>query len=108
MEKHILEELKTGDIIMYSHDERPYVVMHVGERYAFACTETGGMYTVVDKEEKCLASTTKLFEEFGDFRKDGHAQELERLLLSGERELSRKYRDSFEDFTKFKGIVKKA
>lgn len=108
MEKHILEELSIGDTIIFNNDaERAYQVKHIGERFAFACTHDGCKYTIVDKEEKCLASTTMLFEQFGNFNKAGHAQKLEELLLNGERELSRKYRDSFADFTQYKGIVKK-
>jgi len=92
-------------IIEDSYEEQ-YFVKHVGERYVFACTEDGCRYTIVDKVDKILASTTMTFEEYANFNKEENAKTLEKLLLSGERELSRKYKDTFEQFDNYNGKVK--
>lgn len=106
--KHVLHNLKNGDIIQFPNDEFDYVVRHVGLRYVFAGSDCGCVYTVIDKNDEILASTTMLFEEFANFTVDGNAQKLEMLLTNGERELSRKYRDTFQAFNLYKGKVIKA
>lgn len=108
MNKHKLEMLKIGDAIKFPNDDELFIVKHVGLRYVFACTEDGSHYTVVDKVDKILASTAMTFEEFANFYKEGYAETLEKLLTSGERELSRKYRDTFKQFDIYKGeVIKK-
>lgn len=89
MKKHVLHLLKIGDIIRFPNDEFDYVVRHVGLRFVFAGSDCGCVYTVIDKKEEILASTTMLFEELANFTVDGNAQKLEILLTNGERELSK-------------------
>lgn len=103
--KHVLNQLKIGDIIQFPNDEFAYVVRHVGLRFVFAGSDCGCVYTVIDKKEEVLASTTMLFEELANFTVDGNAQKLEILLTNGERELSKRYRDTFKDFNYYKGKV---
>lgn len=105
MKKHVLHQLKIGDIIQFPNDEFDYVVRHVGLRYVFAGSDCGCVYTVIDKKEEVLASTTMLFEELANFTVEGNAQKLEILLTNGERELSKRYRDTFKDFNYYKGKV---
>lgn len=102
--KHVLSRLNEGDGILFPDVAELFIVHYVGERYSFAST-SGGEYTVVDTEEGVLASTNYTFEEFGDFSVKGNAQALEVLLQNGKRELSRKYRDTFEAFDNYKGFV---
>lgn len=103
--KHVLHQLKTGDIIRFPNDEFEYVVRHVGLRFVFAGSDCGCVYTVIDKKEEILASTTMLFEVLANFTVEGNAQKLETLLTNGERELSKRYRDTFRDFNHYKGKV---
>ena len=103
--KHALHNLKIGDIIRFPNDEFEYVVRHVGLRYVFAGSDCGCVYTVIDKKEEVLASTTMLFEVLANFTVEGNAQKLEILLTNGERELSKRYRDTFRDFNYYKGKV---
>lgn len=108
MSKHKLETLVVGDAIRFPGDSDDYIVKHVGIRYTFACTEDGCHYTVIDKVDKVLASTTMTFETFANFYEEGYAETLEKLLTTGERELSRKYRDTFQQFNIYKGkVIKK-
>ena len=102
--QHVLSRLNKGDGILFPDVVELFIVYYVGERYSFACT-SGGEYTVVDTEEGILASTNYTFEEFGNFSVEGNAEALENLLLSGERELSKKYRDTFEAFDNYQGFV---
>ncbi|WGT37741.1 hypothetical protein QH639_18145 [Lysinibacillus sp. 1 U-2021] len=106
--KHKLHDLKLGDIIRFPNDEFDYVVRHVGLRYVFVGSDCGCVYTIIDKKDEVLASTTMTFEEFANFTVEGNAQKLETLLTNGDRELSRKYRDTFKDFNYYKGKVIKA
>ena len=106
--KNKLHDLKLGDIIQFPNDEFSYEVRHVGLRYVFACSDCGCVYTIIDKKDEVLASTTMTFEEFANFTIEGNAQKLEMLLTNGERELSRKYRDTFHAFNLYKGKVIKA
>lgn len=103
--KHKLHQLKIGDIILFPDNEFEYVVNHVGIHYIFASSDCGCVYTVIDKKEEILASTNMTFEEFGNFNIQGNAQKLEVLLTNGERELSKKYRDTFQQFNLYKGKV---
>ena len=104
---HVLNNLNLGDAILFPDDENEYVVRHVGLRYVFAGSDCGCFYTIIDKKDEILASTTMLFEEYANFTIDGNAKELEKLLTIGERELSRKYRDTFKNFNSYKGKVRK-
>jgi len=104
-QKHVLHNLKIGDIVRFPNDEFDYVVRHVGLRFVFAGSDCGCVYTVIDKKEEVLASTTMLFEELANFTVEGNAQKLEILLTNGERELSKRYRDTFKDFNYYKGKV---
>lgn len=105
MRKHKLEMLELGDKIIFPNDEFEYVVKLVGLRYVIAGSECGCVYTIIDKKEKILASTTMIFEELGNLTVKGNAEKMEKALTSGERELSRKYRDTFEKFSLYKGKV---
>lgn len=101
----VLKTIEKGNKFKFSPEEAHiYEVKHVGDRYAFACTADGS-YTVIDKADEILASTTILFEQYGNFNQEGNAEKLEALLNSGERELSRKYRDTFDDFNNFGGAL---
>lgn len=102
---HSLHNLKIGDIIRFPDEDINYKVHYVGLRFTFSCSDCGNHYTVVDKKEEILASTNMTFEEFCDFNLEGNAQKLEVLLTNGERELSRKYRDTFQQFNLYKGEV---
>lgn len=93
--------IKAGDSIVFQKGEEPFVVMEDSYRYALACTEDGTEYTIVDKKEKVLASTTYTFEKYANFNKKENAQKMLEMLHSGERELSRKYRDTFAEFDVF-------
>lgn len=106
--KHVLHSLKNGDIIRFPNDEFDYIVRHTGLRYVFVGSDCGCVYTVIDKKDEILASTTMLFEEFANFTVVGNPQKLEMMLTNGERELSRKYRDTFQAFNLYKGKVIKA
>ncbi len=103
--KHVLHQLKIGDTIRFPNDDFAYVVHHVGLRYVFAGSDCGCVYTVIDKKDEILASTTMIFEELANFTVEGNAQKLEKLLTNGERQLSKKYRDTFKDFNYYKGKV---
>jgi len=105
--KHKLHNLKVGDAILFPNDEFAYVVRYVGLRYVFAGSDCGCVYTIVDKKEEVLASTTMLFEPLANFTIEGNAQKLEKLLTDGERELSEKYRDTFKNWNLYKGKVLK-
>lgn len=105
MSKHTLHSLKVGDSILFPDSEVSYVVRHVGTRYVFAGSDDGCHYTIVDKKEEVLASTTMTFEALGNFCIEGNPQELERLLTTGERELSKRYCDTFKKFNNYKGKV---
>lgn len=106
--KNKLHQLKLGDKILFPNDETEYVVRHVGLRYVFAGSDCGCYYTIIDKKDEILASTTMTFEEFANFTVEGNPQKLEMLLINGERELSRKYRNTFQAFNLYKGKVIKA
>ena len=103
--KHKLETLALGDVILFPNDEFEYVVKHVGLRYVIAGSDCGCVYTVIDKKDKILASTTMLFEELGNLKVEGNAQKLELALINGERQLSKRYRDTFQEFNLYKGKV---
>lgn len=105
---HMLKQIKLGDGLKFPDANDIYYVKYVGFRYIFACTEDGCFYTIVDKIDECLASTTMTFEEYANFNIEGNAEKLESLLTSGDRELSQKYRDSFKDWNLYQGkIIKK-
>ena len=103
--KHKLELLKVGDKITFPQEDVTYVVKKVGFRYKFAVTEDGCYYTVIDTSDKILASTNRLIEWYGNFNKEGHADELEKLLHSGEVGLSQKYVTTFKEFNLYGGKV---
>lgn len=108
MSKHKLELLEVGDKIVFPNDEEHFIVKKSGFRYVFACTEDGCRYTVIDKKDKILASTEMTFEEYANFNKPGNADMLESLLTENIRQLSRKYRDTFQQFNIYKGkVIKK-
>lgn len=96
-----LMKVQVGDSVIFAKDEKPFVIKSTNYRYALACTVDGSEYTIIDKKEKVLASTTQLFEEYSDFNKEENAQKMLDMLHSGERELSRKYRDTFSEFDAF-------
>src|SRR6185312_16447375 len=93
-----LKKLEVGDSIIFQEGEEPFVVKATNYRYALACSSDGTEYTIVDKKDEVLASTTQLFEEFANFNINGNAQKMLSMLHTGERELSKKYRDTFMEF----------
>lgn len=99
-----LKMLQTGDSIIFADGEQPFIVQATNYRYALACTKDGSEYTIVDKKDEIVASTNYLFETHSNFNKKENAQKMLDMLHSGERELSRKYRDSFLEWDRFQVI----
>jgi len=100
-----LKKLEVGDSIIFQKGEEPFVVKATNYRYALACNSDGTEYTIVDKKDEVLASTTQLFEEFANFNINENAQKILDMLHTGERELSKKYRDTFAEFDRYAELV---
>lgn len=100
-----LKKLDVGDSIIFEEGEEAFVVKAANYRYALACTEDGSEYTVVDKKEEVLASTDRLFETYANFNKEENSQKMLEMLHSGERVLSKKYRDAFSEFDIFESAL---
>lgn len=100
-----LSKLEVGDNILFKEGEQPFFVKAVDHRYALACTEDGLEYTVVDKKEKFLASTDYIFEEYANFNIKENTEKMLKALHAGEKQLSNKYRDTFDEFDTFKAIL---
>lgn len=100
--------IQEGDSIRFEkNDPDLFVVQKVTDRYVFAGTEDGCQFTIVDKVEKVLASTNMIIEVYGNFTDKSNVEKVNEMLLSGERELSQKYRTSFKDFDRLGGEVLK-
>lgn len=96
-----LKLLQVGDSIIFADGEQPFVVQATNYRYALACTKDGSEYTIVDKKDEIVASTNYLLEKHSNFNRKENTQKMLDMLHSGERELSKKYRDSFSEWDAF-------